>query len=439
MSLHSAVTGEFYPTASTYATYPGVNWFVEAFDASTLQKWIMAGNALGIHHGTTLEVHFPVSRGAVFEATAGDPASSSHRWYQHYLEHEIRLIGALVPPDTAIDGMHWSGWASLLPQASLARLMEVICESLPFADAGEFSADVASLASTPRSLALLREIGVTRVEIGTPDLSSLLPNAVRWQERQQLTNVLATAARAEGMESIGADLIYGCSGQTTHGFTQAMDELLRTRPDRVNLRRQAGADSGALSLQDMLTLGVEILIGAGYTCIGVGHFARSSDPLAIAHRRGCLTRLPYGYSPRTCGTLIAIGPGAIGMAGPTYYQNHRVPEDYCNALDRSELPVMRGSLLTPDDLARRAVIHSFSTNLFVDIEVIEIAYQLDFRSYFAVEMSELAQFEERGLLRTDDGLISVAAAGWLALRAICAVFDSYARSQNQRMPRLTPL
>jgi oxygen-independent coproporphyrinogen-3 oxidase len=437
MTLHSAVTGESCPAASAYATYPAANWFVEAFDASTLRQWIIAGNALGVRHGTTLEVHFPVSRGTVFEATAREPASGSHRWYQHYLEREIRLVGALVPSDTAINGMHWSGWAGLLPQASLARLMEVICESLPFAEAGEFSADVNSLVSTPRSLALLREIGVTRVEIGTPELASLLPNAVRWQERQQLTSALATTARAEGMESIGVDLIHGCPGQTTHGFTQAMDELLLTRPDRVNLR--AGGGSSTLSRQDMLALAVQGLVDAGYTCIGIGQFARSSDPLAIAHRRGCLTRLPYGYSPRACGTLIAIGPGAIGMAGPTYYQNHRVPEDYCNALDSGELPVMRGRLLTPDDLVRRAVIHSFSTNLFVDIEVIEIAYLLDFRSYFALEMDELAQFEDEGLLRTDDGLISVTPAGWLALSTICAVFDSYARSQRQRIPSSNPL
>jgi len=438
MILHSALTGESGHAACAYATYPAVSWFVEAFDTSTLQNWIMAGNAIGMHHGTTLEVRFPVSRGTVFEATAGDPTSSSHHWCQPYLEREIRLTAALVSPDAAVDGMHWSGWAGLLPQASLTRLMEVICSTLPFAEAGEFSADVNSLVSTPRSLALLRGIGITRVDIGAPNLPLPRPNAARWQERQRLTSVLAAAARTEGMKSIGVDLIYDCPGQTTHAFTQAMDELLLTRPDRVNLRL-GGFDNSAPSSRDMLTLGVEGLVDAGYSCIGAGLFARSDDPLAIAHRRGYLTHLPYGYSPRTCGTLLAIGPGAVGMAGPTYYQNHRIPDDYCDALDRGELPIMRGRLLTPDDLVRRAVIHSFSTNLFVDIEVIEIAYQLNFRSYFAVEMSELAQFEQEGRLRTEDGLISVTPAGWRALGAICTVFDSYARSQRQRIHRLVPL
>ncbi len=436
MTLDSSTLRKFRRPAPDYATYPAPDRFIEAYDAPALANWITAGNAFGMRNGVTLEIRFPLTMRPIFGTKLDQHSGSHHDWYPHHLEREARLAGQRVSQDTVIDSMHWSGSAGALAEGTQARLLDVLRENFPFAASGAFSADVNPLVAGSSTLARLRQAGATRVEIGTPNLAGLSNDRIRWHERQARTSELVQAARQEGMTSIGADLIYGDAEQTRSGVEAALKTLLASEPDRITLRQSTpGKTAKDLSSQlEMLRLCAAALADAAYLCIGIDHFARAGDQLAVAHRQGRLTRLPHGYAPRPSSTILALGPGAIGIAGPTYYQNHRNADDYCSALDRGALPVMRGLQLTPDDMVRRAIIHSFSTNLFVDIEVIETTHQLDFRSRFAAELQELASFEAAGLLQMADGMITLAPSGYLMLGTLCLIFDSYARQSKHSAP-----
>src|SRR5678816_4068606 len=100
------------------------------------------------------------------------------------------------------------------------------------------------------------------------------------------------------------------------------------------------------------------LCEAGYVHIGMDHFAKPGDELAVAQRLGRLTRDFQGYSSGGECDLIGLGVSAIGKVGPTYVQNVKALDQYYAALDAGRLPVLRGLVLTPDDLIRRAVIQS---------------------------------------------------------------------------------
>ena len=431
MKIDPNIVRKFRQAAPTYATYPAADRFVEAFDAPTLANWITAGNAFGMRDGVTLKIRFPMTSQPAF-ITKRDDSGGNLDWYPHHLEHEARIVSRLVSHDAVIDSMHWSGCTGTLPPARQAQLLEVLRENFPFAAIGAFSADVNPALSLPSSLAALRQAGVTRVEIGTPNLALLPADRTRSLERQTLTTTLVTAARQEGMTSIGADLIYGSPGQTLPAFEHSLEALQASEPDRITLRSCAPTSKTKSSQLAMLLLGADALQTAGYRCIGIDQFARPGDQLAIAHRQGRLTRLPYGYAPRPSSTVLALGPGAIGIAGPTYYQNQRNADDYCGALERGELPVMRGLQLSSDDMIRRAIIHSLMSNLFVDIEVIAGTHQVDFNAHFAAELQELATFEAAGLLHIGEGMITVEPAGYLMLGAICRVFDRYGDHFKQR-------
>ena len=198
-------------------------------------------------------------------------------------------------------------------------------------------------------------------------------------------------------------------------------------------RRIAQADlPTAESKLQIMTLAIGRLTRAGYLYIGMDHFARPDDELAVAQRQGRLQRNFQGYSTRPDSDLLGIGVSAIGRVGPTYYQNHKQLEDYTAALDAGRLPVARGLELSQDDLVRRAVIQALVCQFRLSIESIELAYLIDFRKYFAAELAEMRRLAEEGLVELTPEWIVVTPKGRLLVRVICMAFDRYLRERQRR-------
>jgi oxygen-independent coproporphyrinogen-3 oxidase len=181
-----------------------------------------------------------------------------------------------------------------------------------------------------------------------------------------------------------------------------------------------------------MVLAINTLTAAGYTYIGMDHFAKPDDELAKAKMQGRLHRNFQGYSTRANCDLIGIGVSAIGSVGATYSQNFRDIPEYYDRIDRGMLPVMRGIALSPDDLARRTVIQALMCHFELCISSVEIACMIDFRKYFAAEMGDLEEFQRLGLVEIEKDWIIVTPRGRLLVRPICMVFDRYLRAAQQR-------
>jgi len=128
---------------------------------------------------------------------------------------------------------------------------------------------------------------------------------------------------------------------------------------------------------------------------------------------------------------VALGLRSIGKIGTTYRQNYRELADYYDALDRGELPIMRGIELNADDLVRRAIIQALMCHFELSKESFNIAYLIDFDQYFATELAELREYEKEGLLEISPQWISVTPKGRMLIRNICMVFDKYLRTRKQ--------
>jgi oxygen-independent coproporphyrinogen-3 oxidase len=152
----------------------------------------------------------------------------------------------------------------------------------------------------------------------------------------------------------------------------------------------------------------------------------------VAKRQGRLHRNFQGYSTQPDCDLIALGISAIGRIGATYSQNAKTMEEYCDLIDQDRLPVVRGLALSRDDLARRAVIMALMCQGQVLFESIELAWLLDFRSYFATELAQLRELSDAGLVSLDDSGIQVTASGWFFVRAVAMVFDRYLQADRNR-------
>ena len=177
---------------------------------------------------------------------------------------------------------------------------------------------------------------------------------------------------------------------------------------------------------------IERLVDAGYVYIGMDHFAKPDDELTIAQQQGRLHRNFQGYSTQAECDMIAFGISSICKLGAIYAQNHKTEEDYYDALERGELPVLRGVELTADDVLRRSIIQALMCHFELSIESIEIAHLIDFRRYFAPELNDLARMAEAGLVEIGDRWITVLPPGRLLVRAIAMVFDRYLRHDRER-------
>jgi oxygen-independent coproporphyrinogen-3 oxidase len=182
----------------------------------------------------------------------------------------------------------------------------------------------------------------------------------------------------------------------------------------------------------MLSRSMRKFMDASYVYVGMDHFALPDDALAVAKRQGRLHRNFQGYSTQPDCDLIALGVSSIGRIGATYSQNAKTLEEYYDALDHGQFPVVRGLALSRDDLVRRAVIMALMCQGHLQFEAVELAYLIDFKAHFATELKALAALQEQGLVVVDDTGIQVTDTGWFFVRAVAMVFDRYLQTDRTR-------
>jgi oxygen-independent coproporphyrinogen-3 oxidase len=295
------------------------------------------------------------------------------------------------------------------------------------------------------TIAFLGTIGFNRISVGIQDFDAAVQHAVNRIQTEEETRTVIEAARSCGFSSVNADLIYGLPRQTLEGFGVTLDKVIALAPDRIALysyahvphlfksqRRIAVDELPAPQVKlAILALAIEKLRAAGYTYIGMDHFAKPADELAVAQREHKLQRNFQGYSTKPDCDLVALGISAIGKVGRTYAQNVRTLDEYYERLDADALPVLRGVALDADDLLRRSVIQSLMCNFALDIGAIEARFGIRFAEYFRTELDALRVLADDGLLTIDDSAISVSPRGRLLVRTIAVRFDRHLREAQE--------
>jgi oxygen-independent coproporphyrinogen-3 oxidase len=365
--------------------------------------------------------------------------------YLERLHREIALQGALFDRGRVVEQLHWGGGTpTFISHDEMRALMQHTRAhfTLRDDDRGEYSIEVDPREVHAGTLPLLRELGFNRLSMGVQDFDPAVQVAVnRLQDEAQTLAVLAEA-RALGFRSVNMDLIYGLPKQSVASFTRTLEKIIAAGPDRLSVfnyahlpdlfktQRQineAELPSAQVKL-DILQFTIERLTEAGYVYIGMDHFARPDDELAVAQRDGTLYRNFQGYSTHADCDLIGLGVTSIGKVGNSYAQNLRTLDEYTARLDAGELPVFRGIALDADDRLRRDVITRLICHFTLDMPRIEREHGVVFRDYFAAELAELAAMQADGLLRVGAQAIDVEPAGKLLIRNICMVFDRYLRA-----------
>ena len=433
-----------------YTSYPTADRFVEAFGDAELKQWLARRNIGGISLPLSVYVHLPFCDTLCYYCGCNKVVTRNHgksAKYIKYLEKELALLEPRLGTDRQLSQLHWGGGTpTFLFSREMAFLVDILKKQLVWARDIECSIEIDPRRCEPGMMAFLTELGFNRVSLGVQDFDPAVQKAVHRIQTEAETRRVMDEARASGVRSINVDLIYGLPRQTLDSFNRTLDRVIALGPDRIALysyahlprvfmpqRRIPEADlpTPEAKLQ-ILTLAIGRLTRAGYLYIGMDHFARPGDELAIAQQQGRLQRNFQGYSTQADSDMLGLGVSAIGRIGPIYYQNRKNLDEYYTALDTGRLPVARGLELAPDDLVRRAVIQGLACHFRLSIESIELAYLIDFRKYFAEELKDLKTLRDDGLVELQPDWIVVTPKGRLLVRVICMAFDRHLRESRQR-------
>lgn len=360
--------------------------------------------------------------------------------YLDYLEKEMAKVSSLLHEQSEVIQIHFGGGTpTFLRPSQLMRLGELIRTHFGLRPDTEFSVEIDPRSCSRAHIMALKEIGCNRASLGVQDTNKEVQQAIHriqpFEETRQVTEWL----REEGINSINFDLIYGLPRQTLDTYRQTMDDVLSLGPDRLAVYSYAHIPSvmpaQKLLKEDempstdekisMLQMGINHFTENGYRFIGMDHFSREDEELALAMENGTLQRNFQGYSTRSGADLYAFGMSGISNVGEYYWQNSKELERYYGLLDSGVFPIFKSLQLCKDDKVRYDAIMQLMCKMGLSFKNMEEKWGIVFEEYFSESLSRLADLESDGLVRILPKEINITEKGRLFLRNIAMCFDRY--------------
>lgn len=434
-----------------YTSYPTADRFSDQFSSRDYLHAVNHLHARGARHPLSLYIHIPFCDTVCYYCGCNKIVTKNRDkaiTYLDYLKRELAMQGKLFAGFNQVEQLHFGGGTpTYLSDTQMGDLMQHLRRWFSFADdtKGEYSIEVDPRSVTAARIHTLRAQGFNRISLGVQDFDEQVQRAVNRIQPEQTTLDTIQAARDAGFRSISIDLIYGLPKQTLVSIAETLTKVIAANPDRIAVyhyahlphifkpqRRISEEDLPSSDIKlEMLGLCIRQLNAAGYVYIGMDHFAKPDDELAVAQRQGLLHRNFQGYSTHAESDLIACGVSAISSVGMCYSQNAKTLDDYYDRLDQGELPIVRGYQLTMDDVLRRFIIQRLMCNFELSIRSLEQAYPIKFDSYFRLELEALDELRAMGLLTIDSEWIEVTLKGRLLIRNVCMVFDRHLQQARQ--------
>lgn len=424
-----------------YTSYPTALEFSEEYQVG---DYLTCLHSIPKDKSLSLYIHIPFCQNICYYCACNKIITKEKDKSDRYVENlikEIKLVGAQSNAKT-LRQIHWGGGTpTYLSMDQIQAIMNTIREyfDVPDEDSTEISIEVDPRALEIEAVKTLANMGFNRMSIGVQDFDLKVQQSINRVQSFEVTRDMVTEARKYGFQSLNFDLIYGLPHQTKETFKTTLEKVIDISPDRISVfnyahlphrfkpQRRINGDelpSPAVKLAIFEYI-IQTLQGHGYIYIGMDHFAKPGDELAIAQQNNCLHRNFQGYTTHEEYDLIGVGVSSIGSIGSQYHQNVRDVDSYYAALDKNELPSWRGVGMTHDDKIRKKVIFELICHFQLNKSDIEKQFNINFDDYFSKELKMLQPFKQDSLVIEDENSISVTNRGRLLIRNICMMFDAY--------------
>ena len=451
MKIDFEVLKKFNKPGPRYTSYPTAPLFSPEFTAEDFIREIVETNKAATQ-GLSLYFHFPFCEKLCYFCGCNmmvthDRARISE--YNEYLKKEIDLLRPMIAPDRKAEQMHWGGGTpSYLTPAEIRDIGGYIRNRFEFDDDIEASVEIDPRGLTREHMEAFREVGFNRTSFGVQDFNLQVQETINRVQSEEITRQTVEWARELGFQSINLDLIYGLPYQTVDAFAETVEKVIDISPNRIAVfnyahvpwlkKHQSVMPAEAMPASDerlaILQMTIENLIAAGYIYIGMDHFAKPTDELAIAQKNNTLYRNFQGYSTKSGCDVYAFGYSAISQFENIYAQNLKNLKDYYSRIDSGAAATNVGYRMTPDDHIRKETIMQLMCNLEIDKRRVESKFGIEFDEYFKNDIAKLDVFINDGLLENEADKISVIGSGILIIRNIAMCFDAYLEKMAKEKP-----
>lgn len=432
-----------------YTSYPPAPVFSPSYTDKTFEIDLITNNDQSAAP-LSLYVHIPFCDTLCYFCGCTTTVTSDRRRISDYLtllKREMVKTAAYINRQRRVVQMHWGGGTpSYLDPDQIRDLGAFVRERFSFADDAEVSVEIDPRGLTREHIEAFRAVGTNRVSIGVQDFDERIQRAVNRIQPEELTRNAMQWARQAGIQSINLDLIYGLPLQTIETFETTLRKVIDLSPERIavfnfayvpwmkphqKLIHPEDLPTPEMKLA-LLKMTIEQLTEAGYRYIGMDHFAKPDDELAIAQQQKTLHRNFQGYSTRAGADLFGFGMSSISHFDTVYAQNAKTMKEYAGMVEQQRFPVVLGYRMTRDDQIRKHVIMRLMCNLEVDKSDVERRFRILFDEYFDASLDRLQEFVDTGLVEHTPTGVRVTEEGRLFLRNIAMCFDAHLEQLRQK-------
>jgi oxygen-independent coproporphyrinogen-3 oxidase len=426
-----------------YTSYPTAPHFNESFTHENYLDEIIKTNRGRDLPDLSLYFHLPFCDTLCYFCACNMIVTRNRdriKKYIDYLKREIDLITDHISHDRKAVQLHWGGGTPThLNPDEIADLSSYIYDRFDVNADAETGCEIDPRELTKTHLAALKDGGFNRISMGVQDFNPDVQKAVNRIQPEVLTRQVVDWVRELGFHSINLDLMYGLPFQSVKTYEKTVDTIIDIDPDRIALFNFAYVPwmkkhQKAIRPEDLpvaeeklniLKMSTEKLTRAGYVFIGMDHFAKPDDELALALEGKKLYRNFQGYSTHAGADLYAMGITSISQFGRIYAQNIKKEKKYHAVLDQGILPTTKGYYLNDDDLLRRHVIVKLMCDFELDFTSIENEFDIDFETYFSRGLDNLDEMIADNLLSIENKILKITKMGRFLIRNIAMNFDGY--------------
>lgn len=433
--------GLFDARVPRYTSYPTAPQFKAGEWSGPVVTWL---EAIPAGSRVSLYVHVPFCRRLCWFCacrTQGTQTAEPVAAYVETLQKELKLVKSHLAEGIEIEHLHWGGGTpTLLEPQMIADLAETIFEVAPLAEGAQFSVEIDPTEIDGPRLDALAAAGLNRASIGVQDFDPMIQEVIGRPQSYEVTKDAVDMLRARGIRSLNVDLLYGLPHQTDARITDSVNKVLSLGPDRIALfgyahvpwmsKRQQLIPTEALPTPEqrleLYNTARDLFVGAGFDEIGIDHFARPEDGLAIAHRNGTMHRNFQGYTEDKSDVLIPVGASSIGRFPQGYAQNEPSTSKYQERVRKGELPTAKGHAFVGEDLLRGRIIEKLLCDFRVDFNAVAAEHGME--PQVAIAMADGLDEVLPGTTTLENGVLTIDEDSRPLARIIARYFDAYEMS-----------
>ncbi len=428
-----------------YTSYPTAPHFSTAIGPDTYARWLAE---LPSGASASLYLHVPFCRemcwycGCHTQIVRRDELIAG---YQRTLRNEIAQVAGSIGRRIKVEHIHFGGGTpTIMAPEAFVELMATMRHEFFVLPSAEIAVEIDPRTLIPEMVEAMRLFGVNRASLGVQSFDPVVQRAInRVQSFEQTASVVEMLRRA-GIAGINFDLIYGLPHQTVASCLDTVRRSLSLAPDRFSVFGYAHVPEfkkhqrminesvlpDGLARHDQACAIANALKEAGYVQIGLDHFARPDDAMAVAFEERTLRRNFQGYTTDKGEVLLGFGASAIGHLPQGYVQNEVQIGAYAQRIAAGRPATAKGYGLTDDDRLRADIIERIMCEFSADLGDICARHGAEAEAMLS-SAARLTPLISDGVVRLEGNRLAVATDSRFLVRSVAAAFDAHLNPAKQ--------